>query len=224
MDGSSFESRIQMMSLQLVPFFMAIVIHEFGHGWMARKWGDNTAFDSGRLTLNPIAHVDPIGTLAIPLLNMITGIPLLFGWAKPVPINPNRFRKYRPGLFWVSVAGIIANFIMAALCALSFAALIRFMPEDFFLTRPLILMAQFGVGVNFAIALFNLLPIPPLDGSKVIESFLSYEATRKMQALERYSFFILIALLWSGALSVLQGPIQWLSTVFLTTAAQLFGI
>lgn len=224
MDGSSFESRIQMMTLQLVPFFMAIVIHEFGHGWMAKKWGDRTAVDSGRLTLNPLAHVDPIGTLAIPILNMLTGIPLLFGWAKPVPINPSRFRKYRPGLFWVSIAGILANFVMAALCALVFAAMIRFMPQDFFLARPLILMAQFGVGVNFAIALFNLLPIPPLDGSKVLESFLSYNGTQKLRLLEQYSFFILIALLWTGALSFLHGPIQWLSSLFLTTAAQLFSL
>src|SRR5690606_13523884 len=105
MDSSGFELRIQQMMIQIVPFFAAIVFHEFAHGWMAKRWGDTTATDAGRLTLNPVAHIDPIGTVAIPVMNMITGIPLLFGWAKPVPINPSRFKKYRPGLFWVSLAG-----------------------------------------------------------------------------------------------------------------------
>lgn len=224
MDAGSFEQRLQMMSLQLVPFFMAIVFHEFGHGWMAKKWGDNTAYDSGRLTLNPVPHIDPIGTLLIPIMNMVTGIPLLFGWAKPVPINPSRFRKYRPGLFWVALAGPGANVLLAAISALVFAALYKFAPKDFFLSEPLTNMAMIGVQINFALAIFNLLPLPPLDGGRIIESQLSYNAAQKFSMLQQYSFFILLALLWTGALRIFSAPIMYMTNLFVTGAAYVFGI
>lgn len=215
---SSLQSRVQMMMLQIVPFFMAVVFHEFGHGWMAKRFGDRTATDAGRLTLNPLAHIDPIGTIAIPVLNMITGIPLLFGWAKPVPINPSRFTNYRSGLLWVSLAGPIANVIMAFVCAFGFALLNRYLPESFGLSEPIVSMSIIAVQINFGLALFNLIPIPPLDGGKVLESFLSYNATQKLRVVEGYSFFILVGLLWSGALSFLSGPIIILSKLFLTFA------
>src|SRR4051812_33854217 len=101
--------RLQLTAIQMPPFLMAVVFHEFAHGIVANRWGDSTAKDEGRLTLNPVPHVDPIGTLLFPLINMISGIPFLIGWARPVPINPSRFRKYRPGLFWVSLAGPSMN-------------------------------------------------------------------------------------------------------------------
>jgi Zn-dependent protease len=215
--------RVQQMTIQIVPFFMAIVFHEFGHGFVAKKWGDNTAADAGRLTLNPLVHVDPIGTIAIPMLNMITGIPLLFGWAKPVPINPTRFRKYRPGLFWVSMAGPGANVLTAFVSALIFGLFYRFMPPDFSLYEPLMKMMIAAIQINFALALFNLLPIPPLDGAKILESFLDYNGTQMLRQAERYSFFILIALLWSNALSFLGVPITYLTHMALDFSQAFFG-
>ncbi len=219
-----FEARLQMMTIQIVPFFAAIILHEFGHGWMAKYWGDRTATDAGRLTLNPVAHIDPIGTVAIPMINMITGIPLMFGWAKPVPINPTRFRKYRPGLFWVSIAGIGMNIVTAFVSAILAVGLIQFLPDDFSLKTPFVEMAKASITINFALALFNLLPIPPLDGSKVLESFLSYQGAQVLAQIERYSFFILLGLLWFNLLTFLHGPILALSHLAITTALALFGL
>lgn len=218
------QARLQMTMIQIVPFIMAVVFHEVGHGWMAKKWGDNTAFAAGRLTLNPVPHIDPIGTLLFPLINMITGIPILFGWARPVPINPSRFKKYRAGLFWVSLAGPGTNFILALLSALMFGAMVRFLPSTFYLYEPLIHMTAIGVQINFALGLFNLIPLPPLDGSKIVESQLGYEATQKYRVLERYSFFIILALLWSGALNVIGIPIEYFTRAVLGFAGFVFGV
>src|SRR5690349_5324321 len=105
----SLDVNIQRLAIQFVPFLMAVVFHEFAHGFVAHTWGDDTAKDSGRLTLNPTPHMDLFGTLIFPIIFMLSGSSVLFGWAKPVPINPTRFRKYRPGLFWVSCAGVLMN-------------------------------------------------------------------------------------------------------------------
>lgn len=216
--------RVQQMTIQIVPFFMAIVFHEFGHGLVAKIWGDNTATDAGRLTLNPIVHIDPIGTLAIPMLNMITGIPLLFGWAKPVPINPSRFKHYRQGLFWVSIAGPGINVIVGFISALLFGVFYKYVTPEFSLYEPLLKMMIAAININFALALFNLLPIPPLDGAKVLESFLDYNGTQMLKQVERYSFFILIALLWSNALSFLNGPISYMTHAALGITQAIFGL
>ena len=220
----SFNERVQQMLIQIVPFFMAIVFHEFGHGFVAKLWGDRTATDAGRLTLNPLAHIDPIGTVALPILNMVTGFPLFIGWAKPVPINPTRFRKYRPGLFWVAIAGPATNIIMAFLSALFLCAFLKWAPEDFSLYRPIAMMANVGIQINFVLAIFNLFPLPPLDGSKILESFLNYNATQILRQLERYSFFILIALLWSGAFSVIERPVNFLHHIAMAVGQAVFAI
>lgn len=221
---TSFIERIQMLSVQFVPFIMAVVFHEFAHGFVARHWGDHTAEEAGRLTLNPLPHIDPIGTLLFPIINMLTGIQLLFGWANPVPINPNRFRKYRPALFWVSLAGPGMNFLLAILSAAAFCSILRFMPSDFYLFEPLAIMSKVSVSLNFALGIFNLVPLPPLDGSKIVESFLSLEATRKYEQLSRYSFFILLALLMTGAFNLLEYPIRLSSGLTLLFMAKLFGL
>jgi Zn-dependent protease len=220
----SFNERVQQMLIQIVPFFMAIVFHEFGHGFIAKQWGDNTASDAGRLTLNPIVHIDPIGTVLIPVINIVTGIPLLFGWAKPVPINPSRFRKYRQGLFWVSLAGPATNIIMAFLSAFFLCAFVKWAPEDFSLYRPIAMMAMVGIQLNFVLALFNLFPLPPLDGGKILESFLSASATQVLRSVERYSFFILIALLWSGAFQILSGPVEFMTHLAVAAGQMVFNV
>lgn len=218
-----FNEGLRKLSIQLVPFMMAVVFHEFAHGWVANRWGDPTAKDEGRLTLNPVPHIDPIGTLLFPIINMVAGINLLIGWAKPVPINPSRFRKYRPGLFWVSIAGVSMNFILAMFSAALYCAL-RVWAPDFYFSEPLQDMAISGLTINYALGIFNLIPIPPLDGSKIVESFLSYNATRKYEKLAQYSFFILIALMFTGALSILSVPIRFMAEITLYGMATLFQL
>lgn len=222
--GSGLHEGLQRLGFQFVPFLLAVVGHEFGHGLMAHFWGDDTAKDSGRLTLNPIPHLDILGTIIFPVINMVSGIPILIGWAKPVPINPARFRKYRPGLFWVALAGPLANFVMAILCAVLMALMIKFLPPDFFLMKEFILMFQFGVFINYGLGIFNLIPLPPLDGGRIIESQLSYEAHQKFEQLSQYSFWILMALLFTGALSVLAKPIMFLGNFTLYSVISLFNI
>jgi len=213
MFSETIAQKLQLVSVQFMPFLMAIVIHEYGHGWMARRWGDKTAFESGRLTLNPIPHLDPIGTILFPLINMFTGIPIMFGWAKPVPINPQRFSNYRKGLLWVSLAGPGFNFILAVLSAFVAVGTSLYVPPTFYLKEPFVLMSVASMQINFALGIFNLIPLPPLDGSKAVESFLSYNSQIKYQMLGQYSFFILLALMWSGALSVLSYPINFASNL-----------
>lgn len=215
---------LQTLSIQFLPFMVAVVFHEFAHGFAAAHWGDNTAKDSGRLTLNPTPHIDPIGTLLFPVVIMLTGMNFLIGWAKPVPINPSRFRKYRPGLFWVSFAGPLMNFALSFLSAAAFVLMIKFLPRDFFAFEPILAMTQVSIYLNLALGIFNLLPLPPLDGSKMIQSFLSYHATQKYESIAQYSFFILMALMFTGALSVVFYPIRIVAGLFLGFWSWLFGM
>jgi len=219
----SIAERVQMLSIQLVPFIMAVVFHEYAHGFVANRWGDNTAKMQGRLTLNPVPHMDILGTLIFPVINMLSGMNLLFGWAKPVPINPNQFKKYRPGLFWVSLAGPGMNFLLAFLSAFLFCGMLAWVPETFYLHEPLIKMALVSVSLNYALGIFNLIPLPPLDGSKIVEAFLPYEAAKKYEALAQYSFFILMALLLSGALSILSYPIHFCTEFTIRLVSYFFG-
>jgi Zn-dependent protease len=219
----SLQQGLQTAAIQFVPFIMAVVFHEYAHGLIAARWGDTTARDQGRLTLNPVPHIDPIGTIAFPLINMVAGIPLLFGWAKPVPIDPRRFRKYRPGLFWVSFAGPLMNFILALVSAVIAYLVLFFVPKDFYLHEPLKIMAVASVSLNYALGIFNLIPLPPLDGSKMVSSFLSYNASRKYEALGAYSFFILIALMITGLIRVISGPIQFMTELTFAGVETFFG-
>lgn len=223
-DSESLTAHLQTLAIQFVPFMMAIVFHEYAHGFVASLWGDKTAKEKGRLTLNPIPHIDPLGTLIFPIVNMVSGMNILFGWARPVPIDPRRFRKFRQGLFWVSLAGPMMNFLLAALSAAAFCALRRWAPQDFYLFEPLIAMSYVSISLNFALGIFNLVPLPPLDGSKIIESFLPFNAARKYEELSRYSFLILLGLLWAGAFTVLSYPIRFFSDVTLYGMAHLFRL
>jgi Zn-dependent protease len=219
----SFAERFQMLSIQLVPFIMAVVFHEYAHGFVAHYWGDDTAKSKGRLTLNPLPHMDPLGTVLFPVINMLSGMNILFGWAKPVPIDPSKFRKLRHGLFWVSLAGPGMNFLLANISAFVFCAIHAWVPTTFYLHEPLLAMAYVSVTLNYALGIFNLIPLPPLDGSKIIEAFLPIQAARKYELLGRYSFFILMALLLSGALSVLSYPIRFCTNLSLMMVSSLFG-
>ncbi len=219
-----FNSSIQRLSIMIVPFLVAVIFHEVAHGFIAYRWGDSTARDQGRITFNPAPHIDPLGTLILPVLMMFTGSGMLFGWARPVPINPSRFKKYRAGLFWVSLAGPAMNFLLAGLSGLAFAAILRFVSPEFYLFEPLMEMTKVSVMLNFSLGIFNLLPLPPLDGSKMIESFLPYNAMKAYESIAQYSFWILLALMMTGALSILSGPIHFLTRFTLMSSISLFQI
>lgn len=220
----SLSLNLQKLSIMFVPFVMAVVFHEYAHGFIANRYGDNTAKSAGRLTLNPLPHVDPVGTVLFPLITMAMGVPFLFGWAKPVPINPSRFKKIRQGLFWVAVAGPGMNFILAILSAAIFCGLSAWMPEDFYLSKPLANMAIASVWLNYTLGIWNLIPIPPLDGSKVVEAFLPYEAAKKYEAIGQFGGLALLALMMTPAIVLLQYPIEFFSNLTLGIMIQLFHL
>jgi len=224
MNDHTLQQGLMTFLSSFLPLMAAMVFHEYAHGWMAKRWGDGTAEEAGRLTLNPVPHVDPVGTILLPMGMMLLGTGFLFGWAKPVPIDPRRFRHFRKGLFWVSAAGPLMNFIFALVSALVLGALLRFTsPEGFLFHRPLTRMAEFSILINFVLGLFNLFPLPPLDGSKMIQSFLSPAAQIRYESIARYSFFILMALLFTGAMRFLLYPVHILTHLALSLSAWVYG-
>lgn len=206
----------EVFVFSIIILLLSVIIHEVAHGLSARYFGDHTAERAGRLTLNPIPHIDPFGTILLPLLLILTGSPVLFGWAKPVPINPLNFRDIRKGELVTSAAGVLANLALAAIGAIIFHSI----PQDFL---PLVKsLALFTVRINAVLAVFNLLPIPPLDGSKVVMSLLPAHLENEYRKLERFGFMILI-LLWIipfGSSSVLGSILRF----FLEILHSLLGI
>lgn len=188
----------------------AIVIHEVSHGWAALALGDTTARDAGRLSLNPLKHIDPFGTIVLPLL-MSAVFGAGFGYAKPVPINPNRFKDYRKGLFLTGIAGPTSNLVMAALAGLAFR-LVTSMPAASWVVAVANACFYFCL-VNLTLLFFNLIPLPPLDGSRVIPLFLSDRGMRIYHSWERYGFAILFAVLLLPSYLGLPDPLdiyfQW---------------
>ena len=198
---------IANLTVAFVPVLLGIVLHEVAHGWAAFKRGDNTAWMLGRLTLNPVPHIDPMGTAMFVFTAMFT--PFVFGWAKPVPINPRKFRNIRRDLLIVTAAGPLTNFLLAFL----FAVLLRlllFAPESFLVGTVgafLLQMCQVGVVANFTLAWVNLMPIPPMDGGHILECLLPAPAAAWFARVERYGFLIVVLLLASGAMSSILLPL-----------------
>ncbi len=184
---------------------MAICLHEYGHAWTSNKFGDNTAKAHGRLSLNPAAHYDLFGTIILPLIFAASGMGI-FGYAKPVPVDARNYKNYRRAIFWVSFAGPIANLILMILSAFFFVLLKTYLPKDFFLYEPLVNMLYFSVNINVLLAVFNLIPFPPLDGSRMVSSFLSYDKARFYESLERYSFLFFMILWMTHAFDYLMYP------------------
>ena len=196
--------------LQLVVVLPAIAFHELAHGYVAYRLGDPTAKSRGRLTLNPLAHIDPIGSILVPLFLILVRSPYLFGWAKPVPVNPRYFRNPLQGMLYVAVAGPMTNVGLALVTAATGRLLLLGIPNSL-LFRPdsltalivqviLFLLGSFVI-INVVLAVFNLLPIPPLDGSRILTYFLPPDGRRIMLAMEQYGFIILVAILLLGGLS-----------------------
>lgn len=178
-----------------------MVAHEYAHGWVAYKNGDPTAYSLGRLTWNPLKHIDPFMTVLVPLLLYLSGAPIL-GGAKPVPVDPRRYRNFKRGDIMVSLAGITANLILALLCALIIVPLYWLamgVPATIKAVSILQHMFAYGISINLVLAVFNLLPIPPLDGSHVMKYFLPPAWSLSYQRIGRYGFLILYAVLFFGS-------------------------
>ena len=200
---------------RLFILIFSVIIHECSHGVAALRNGDDTARIMGRLTLNPLPHIDIFGTIIIPGLLLLTGVPIIIGWAKPVPINPYRFRDFRRGMIEVGVSGPLSNIFLA----LFFAFLFRITGADSSQGTGYLLL--FGVAINFLLALFNLIPIPPLDGSRILGSLLPLKMEANYYRIERYGMFIIIALLFFGFFNLLFPLINFL--VKLVTGASLWA-
>lgn len=209
--------------LFMPAFLFALVIHEYAHAWMATRYGDNTSEWSGRLTMNPAAHIDPIGTILLPMASIAFGWHLFFGWAKPVPIDPRQFSHYRKGLFWVSFAGPLSNILTGFVAAFLFVGFAKYVPITFSFHEAVLSMLQAFLMLNFSLAVFNMIPIPPLDGSNILLSFLSYNASRKFLEFSQYASMLLLFLMISGAFSVLRYPVLLLVNLSVNLAALVFG-
>lgn len=186
------------MLLSLAVFFLAVVIHEFAHGFCAYKLGDPTAKYAGRLTLNPLAHIDPIGTILLPAMLMLMRAPIIFGWAKPVPINFWNFKHKRIGMALTGLAGPAANFLLALLLTLLLKSGI--FPPNFNQ------ILQLAIVLNLALCVFNLIPIPPLDGSRVLLGLLPQSLVPFFASMEQFGFVILFMLLWIGLTDYIVWP------------------
>ncbi|MFL6467826.1 MAG: site-2 protease family protein [Pyrinomonadaceae bacterium] len=208
---------VSHLVIYMVVLLLAISAHEAGHAWVSYKNGDDTAFMLGRVTLNPVAHTDPIGTLLIPMVSFLFGaiggglasIPLI-GWGKPTPVNPRKWNNYKIGNVTVSVAGVIANLILLIIGFVAAKVMISqgFDIADFFgqSNNPFAILVGYVMTLNLSLFVFNLLPFPPLDGSKILQTFLPESAEPIFNLLEQYGFLILMALIYIGVLRLVITP------------------
>jgi Zn-dependent protease len=185
---------IQAIAINAIPLIFAITIHEAAHGYAARYFGDNTAYMLGRVSLNPIKHIDPVGTILIPLMLILASSPFLIGYAKPVPVNFGRLRNPRIDSIWVALAGPGSNFIQALIWAILLIALIGFGVDE----RFLLAMSQAGITWNLVLLVFNLFPLPPLDGGRILSSLLPARQSIALGKLEPWGFFIVLGLVFTG--------------------------
>lgn len=214
------ESLISTLAIWALPVLLAITLHEAAHGYVARHFGDPTADQQGRITLNPFRHIDPVGTLLVPgailaISSLFGGGGVLFGWAKPVPVNFGRLRKPKADMLWVAAAGPFVNFLMA----LGWAGLAKIAlgsPESDYAV-PMLEMGKAGIEINSVLMLLNLLPIPPLDGGRIAVSLLPHQLAWKFSRIEPYGFPILLLLLFTGILGHILWPLMAVFQIFLAT-------
>ena len=204
------DSIIQGITIYALPVIFAITLHEAAHGYVAKYFGDFTAFNQGRVSLNPTKHIDPVGTILVPatlfIISKITmGAGFLFGWAKPVPVNFANLRHPKQDMLWVAAAGPGANLVMAFFWALVIKFAMVMPIND--LTKPMILMGIAGIEINVILMVLNLLPLPPLDGGRMAVSLLPHRIAYHFAKIEPYGFMILLVLLISGVLGVIVWPL-----------------
>ena len=209
---------VQQIAAWLLPVLLAITVHETAHGWLARRFGDRTAEMLGRLTLNPIKHIDPVGTILVPGIMLLLPGGFIFGWAKPVPVDWRNFRHPKRDMAWVALAGPVSNLLMAVAWALT-ARLALGLSAENPMALPLLFMGVAGMFINPLLMVLNLLPLPPLDGGRVLTGLLPGPYAYKFSRIEPYGFIILIALLVTGVLGVVLWPVASLVLNMLASVA-----
>lgn len=212
MQDFDFANAIRLVAISAVPALLGIILHEIAHGWVARRCGDHTAESQGRLTLNPIPHIDPMG-LAVFGLTSLTGS-FVFGWAKPVPVDPRNFGQPRRDMMLVALAGPVTNFLLAVAFGAALICMLHLLPYASHKDQAWYIFTlsslQAGIIINFGLGWLNLVPVPPLDGSKILAYFLSPQLAAKYLEISRYGFIILILLLATGVLGKILGPlVRW---------------
>lgn len=213
-------SIIQKITIWILPVLLAVSLHEAAHAWMANKKGDPTARLLGRLTFNPLKHIDPIGTILVPILMLVfTGF--AFGWAKPVPIDVRNLKNPKKDMMWVALAGPASNFIMAIMWAVFLNISVLFVDSRSSISLFFLLMPVAGITINVILGVLNLLPIPPLDGGRIMSGLLSPRASMQYSKIEPYGFFIIIALMLTGLLSNIIFPVINLVLLVLSTISGL---
>ena len=204
---------IQGIAIYALPVIFAITMHEAAHGYIAKHFGDFTAYNEGRISVNPIRHIDLMGTIVVPLIlfvlsKLTIGAGFLFGWAKPVPVNFSNLRQPKRDMLWVAAAGPGANLLMAFFWALVIKLGIVMPEHDF--VKPMVLMGIAGIEINVILMVLNLLPLPPLDGGRMAVSLLPHRIAYQFAKIEPYGFMILLGLLFSGVLGAVIGPaVTW---------------
>ena len=196
---------IYKIATWILPVLLAITLHEYAHGWAANKLGDNTAKMLGRLTINPIKHIDPIGTLLIPGLLLLVSAPFLFGYAKPIPVDARNLKNPRKDMALVAIAGPLANLVMAF--AWGMIIVLGATLSDPAISKGIVQMSYNGILINVVLMVLNLLPLPPLDGGRVLAGVVPRNIANMLDKIEPYGFFILIGLLMIGALDYILGPL-----------------
>ncbi len=214
---------IQAVAINAIPLIFAITIHEAAHGYAARKFGDNTAYMLGRVSLNPAKHIDPVGTVLLPLALILMQSPFLIGYAKPVPVNFGRLKNPRIDSIWVALAGPGSNFIQALIWLILLILLMGLGIDEKFL----ISMSQAGISWNLSLLVFNLLPIPPFDGGRVLSGLLPTRQSLALDRLEKWGFYIVLGLMFTGIISNLwMTPLlnffQWLILLLTSPLQMLF--
>jgi len=198
---------VRGISIWALPVVLAVVLHEVAHGWVAFKLGDDTAHWMGRLTLNPLKHIDPFGTVLIPLMLIISGSPFLFGYAKPVPVDFRKLRNPKRDMIWVALAGPVTNLLLALASTLLLVLAVGMPQSMIWVAEPLAMMCQASIIINLVLFIFNLLPLPPLDGGRVAVGLLPGPMAYHLARLEPYGFLIIVGLLLLGVLQQVIGPL-----------------
>jgi Zn-dependent protease len=207
-------SSLQVFAVAILPVLFAITVHEVAHGWVARQFGDPTAHRLGRLTLNPVRHIDPVGTILVPGLLLLLKSGFLFGWAKPVPVTWENLRNPKRDMIFVAAAGPAANLLMALLWGVVAKLSTLTSPDWAWAAVPMQLMGEIGIYINVLLMVFNLLPLPPLDGGRVAVGLLPGPWAWRLSRVEPYGFFILLGLMITGALWFVIRPMTNLVEAF----------